>query len=169
MACHDYMFTRTAKRQIREIAWYLKRSRGDVVASAFIDELEHQVGLVRRFPYMRPLSPENDLAEKGYRTFGVGRYVVLYLVVDARDAATDGSSDAELDAERGSKPDAGRGTEPDVGRGGGRDAGRGAGAETGRGSEPDAGRGDGWERVVVTRVFHQAQDYARIILHGDRA
>ena len=78
----NYMLLPRAKRQIREIVWFLAGEGGRPAAQKFLDKLEGQVRLACEHPRMWPLSGDTRLAGRGYRSFHVGSYLVLYVVRD---------------------------------------------------------------------------------------
>lgn len=75
----NVLVTAKAAKDIASIDTYLRRSLlSPAAADAFLDDLEHGVGMVRQFPEMRPLCSDANLASRGYRTFRVGNYIVIY-------------------------------------------------------------------------------------------
>lgn len=71
--------SKSAALEISGIAQYLENELASPgAASSFIREFKHQVELACSFPSSHPLCPHTELAQRGYRSFRVGRYVAIY-------------------------------------------------------------------------------------------
>ena len=75
--------SKSAALEISGIAQYLEQELASPgAASSFLGEFKHQAELARSFPSAHPLCPHPELAQRGYRSFRVGRYVAIYSFVD---------------------------------------------------------------------------------------
>lgn len=75
---NNYVISPSATREIEGILVYLS----DVLMSSdaalsFLDELERQLQITCQFPGSHPVCPHPDLAERGYRSFRIKRYVAI--------------------------------------------------------------------------------------------
>ena len=72
-----------AAMELRGIAQHLEdEPAAPGAARSFIQEFKHQAELACSFPCSRPPCAHSELAQRGYRSFRVGRYVAIYSVVD---------------------------------------------------------------------------------------
>ena len=68
-----------AQREYERIVSYLAvTAKSPAAAKAFMEEFDHQVEIIANYPLLHPLSHLHELACKGYRSFAVGKYHVLY-------------------------------------------------------------------------------------------
>lgn len=74
-----YRIAKSAARDIESITHYLSNGLKTPQASrAFIEGFKHQLELTCAFPESHPLCSHPELADRGYRSFRVGRYLVIY-------------------------------------------------------------------------------------------
>jgi plasmid stabilization system protein ParE len=69
--------TATAEADIEEIWSYIAHDSGEA-ADRFLDELDHQLRSVERFPERCPLIPENRLMGTAYRHLIYGEYRTIF-------------------------------------------------------------------------------------------
>lgn len=68
-----------AQREYEGIVSYLAVvAQSPSAARGFVEELDRQVDLISSHPELHPLSRLRELSAKGYRSFAVGKYLVLY-------------------------------------------------------------------------------------------
>lgn len=72
-----------AAMELRGIAQHLEDDPASPgAARSLIQEFKHQAELACSFPCSRPPCAHSELAQRGYRSFRVGRYVAIYSVAD---------------------------------------------------------------------------------------
>lgn len=77
------VISKSATLEIGGIAQYLKDELASPgAASSFIQEFRHQAKLACSSPSSHALCPHPELAQRGYRSFRVGRYVAIYSFTD---------------------------------------------------------------------------------------
>lgn len=77
------VISKGAAMELRGIALYLEDEPASPgAARSFIQEFKHQAEPACSFPCSRPLCAHSELAQRGCRSFRVGRYVVIYSVAD---------------------------------------------------------------------------------------
>ena len=78
---NNYIISPSATREIESILDYLSNVlMSPEAALSFLDELDRQLQTTCQFPESHPICPHSDLAERGYRSFRIKRYVAIYSV-----------------------------------------------------------------------------------------
>ena len=78
---YEIRFTKTARRQIHEITFYLKKL-GPAVANRFLENLRNQIKLLESGVIDYGKSHIKELAAVDIHSCLVGKYVLLYKVLD---------------------------------------------------------------------------------------
>ena len=98
---YEIIRTDTADTQLRDVLFYIADDSGDVdIALAYLDKLEHAIGLLAEQPYYGVIAKHPSLRRMGFRMIIVENHlifykirereftVIVYAVVDARQDYT---------------------------------------------------------------------------------
>jgi len=75
--------TATAESDVEEIWEYIAQDKPEA-ATAFVLNLEEQIGTLGSFPERCPLVPENELLGTAYRHLVNGNYRTIFKIIGAR-------------------------------------------------------------------------------------
>jgi plasmid stabilization system protein ParE len=75
--------TAAAETDVAEIWEYIAQDKPDA-ATAFVLQLEEQIGTLERFPERCPLVRENELLGTAYRHLIYGNYRTIFKIIESR-------------------------------------------------------------------------------------
>ena len=78
---YEIIRTDTADTQLRDVLFYIADDSGDVdIALAYLDKLEHAIGLLAEQPYYGVIAKHPSLRRMGFRMIIVENHLVFYKI-----------------------------------------------------------------------------------------
>ena len=75
--------TEPAEQDIRQAAWYIARELQNLTAAnRLLDDIESAVASLKEMPKVHALVKNEELANSGFRSLPVSKYLIFYIVRD---------------------------------------------------------------------------------------